>query len=191
MLLGRRNPESWSEKVRVWLWPRRNWSRSARYIVHRLRRLRATPHKIALGCACGVFASFTPYMGGHLIIGGFLAWITRSSMIAAALGTFVGNPLTFPFIWLATYHLGSWVLGQPSNVGNISLSSSIFDYSMHKLWPLVKPMTVGGIPLGILAGSVAYFIVRKVSESYRKKSRKRALGRGRPAGASMTNRRII
>ena len=183
MLLGRRDPAPWSEIVRVWLWPRRSWSRSIRYVVQRLRRLRATPHKIALGCACGVFASFTPYIGGHFLLGGFLAWITRSSMLASALGTFVGNPLTFPFIWLATYHLGSWVLGQPTNVGNINLSASIFDYSMHQVWPLIKPMTVGGIPLGILAGSIAYFIVRNVLESYRKKHRKRAMGRGRPAQA--------
>ncbi len=183
MLLGRRDPESWTGKVRVWLWPRRSWSRSMRYVAQRLRRLRATPHKIALGCACGVFASFTPYIGGHIIIGGFLAWITRSSLIAAALGTFVGNPLTFPVIWLATYHLGSWVLGQPSSAEDINLSASIFDYSWHRLWPLVKPMTVGGIPLGILAGSTTYFIVRKLSETYRTKSRKRALGRRGPAQA--------
>lgn len=184
MLLGRRDPENWNERVRIWLWPRRNWSRSMRYVVHRLRRLRATPHKVALGCACGVFASFTPYMGGHFVLGGFLAWITRSSMLASALGTFVGNPLTFPFIWFATYHLGSLVLGQSANTGDISFSSiNIFDYSMDQIWPLVKPMTVGGVPLGILAGSIAYFLVRKVSETYRKKNRKRTLGRGRPAQA--------
>ena len=183
MLLGRRDPAPWSEKIRVWLWPRRTWSRSARYVLHRLRRLRTTPHKIALGCACGVFASFTPYIGGHFILGAFLAWITRSSMLASALGTFFGNPLTFPFIWLATFHLGSWVLGQPSHIGEINISSSVFDYSMDQFWPLIKPMTIGSIPLGILAGTIAYFIVRKVSESYRRKRRRRAPGRGRPAQA--------
>jgi len=122
-------------------------------------------------------------MGGHFILGGFLAWITRSSILASALGTFVGNPLTFPFIWLATYHFGSWVLGQSSNKSDINLSGSILDYSMDQIWPLVKPMTIGGIPLGIVAGSIAYFIVRKVAETYRRKTRNRAVGRGRPAQA--------
>ena len=183
MLLGRRDPAPIGEKVRVWLWPRRTWSRSARYVMHRLRRLQATPHKIALGCACGVFASFTPFMGGHFLLGGLLSWITRSSMLASALGTFFGNPLTFPIIWLSTYHLGSWVLGQPTHIEDIDLSASISNYAFDQILPLIKPMMIGGVPLGILAGSITYFIVRKVSESYRRKRHRRDLGRGHPAQA--------
>ena len=81
MLFRRRTPPRLSEKIRVWLWPRRNWKRSSRYISHRLRRLRATPHAIALGCATGVFASFTPFLGGHFVLAGVLAWLTRGSIL--------------------------------------------------------------------------------------------------------------
>jgi len=49
MLFRRRESESWWERLRVHLWPRRSWSRSGRYVVYRLRRLGATPHAIALG----------------------------------------------------------------------------------------------------------------------------------------------
>lgn len=173
MLFRRRNPPRFAEKLRIWLWPRRNWSRSMRYIAHRLRRLRATPHAIALGCAAGVFAAFTPFLGMHFIVAGVLAWIARASIIAAALGTFVGNPLTFPFIWFGAYKLGSWMLGMKGDVKNIDLSGGLFDKSLDKIWPVLKPMTVGGIPMGLVAAVIAYFVVKKASEAYREKLRLR------------------
>jgi uncharacterized protein (DUF2062 family) len=184
MLFGRKSPPRWGEKLRVWLWPRRNWSRSSRYVAYRMWRLRATPHAIALGCASGVFASCTPYLGAHFILAGVLAWITRSSILASALGTFFGNPLTFPFIWIASYQLGNWALGRDSNVQTIDLSGGIFDKSMEQLLPLLKPMTVGGIPLGFTMGTIFYFIVKQASVNYQNKKRQqRSLKRGRPAQA--------
>lgn len=184
MLFGRRSPPRWGEKFRIWLWPRRNWSRSSRYVAYRLWRLRATPHAIALGCASGVFASCTPYLGAHFILAGVLAWITRSSILASALGTFFGNPLTFPFIWIASYQIGNWALGGDSSVQTIDLSGGIFHKSMDQLLPLLKPMTVGGIPLGFTMGTIFYFIVKKASVNYQNKKRQqRSLERGRPAQA--------
>lgn len=186
MLFGRRKPPQWGEKVRVWLWPRRNWSRSTRYVVYRLWRLRATPHAIALGCAIGVFASCTPFLGVHFILAGVLAWMTRSSILASAMGTFFGNPLSFPFIWIASYKLGSWALGEDTKTDVIDLSGGIFEHSFDQIWPIIKPMTVGGVPLGILAGSITYFIAKKAAESYhakRKRKKKHGLDRGHPAQA--------
>ena len=186
MLFGRRKPPQWSETIRVWLWPRRNWNRSSRYVAYRLWRLRATPHAIALGCATGVFASCTPFLGAHFVLAGVLAWVTRSSILASAMGTFFGNPLTFPFIWIASFKLGSWALGENTNTDMIDLSGGIFEHSFDQLWPLLKPMTVGGIPIGILIGSIAYFAAKKAAESYhakRKRKKKRRLGRGHPAQA--------
>ena len=184
MLFGRRTPPRWGEKLRIWLWPRRNWSRSTRYVAARLRRLRATPHAIALGCATGVFASCTPFLGAHFILAGVLAWVTRSSILASAFGTFFGNPLTFPFIWFTSFHLGNWALGLHSKVENIDLSGGIFNKSMDQLLPLLKPMTVGGIPLGIAMGSLVYFLVKKASDAYQNKLRRqRRLNPSHPAQA--------
>lgn len=184
MLFRRRKPPQWGERIRIWLWPRRNWSRSSRYIAYRLRRLRATPHAIALGCAIGVFASFTPLLGGHFILAGVLAWVTRASIIASALGTFFGNPITFPFIWYVSFHVGNWTLGLNPKIREIDLSGGIFSKSLEQLWPLLTPMMVGGVPLGIIFGALAYFVVRKAAEAYRDKRR---LQRPRsPKGASAT-----
>jgi len=169
MLFGRRTPPSLGERVRIWLWPRRNWGRSSRYIAHRLRRLHATPHAIALGCAIGVFASFTPFLGFHFILAGLLAWITRGSILASALGTFFGNPLTFPFMWYGSYHLGVWALGLNPKAREIDFSSEVYEKSFDQLWPILKPIMIGGVPLGIVIGSIAYYLVRKAAEAYRDK----------------------
>ena len=111
MLFRRREAESRYQKLRVWLWPRRSWSRSTRYIIHRVRRLSATPHAVALGFAAGVFISATPYAGFHIVMASTLAWIIGGSIVGAVLGTFVGNPLTYPLFWVSSYEVGHVILG--------------------------------------------------------------------------------
>lgn len=178
MLFQRRQPPKIRERLRVFIWPRRSWRRSLRYVRHRMWRLKATPRAIALGCAVGVFVSFMPFLGLHFISAGLLAWMTRASILASALGTFVGNPITFPLIWLSAYHLGSLVLGIEPMHDPIDLSAGIFHMSVDTLWPLLKPMTVGGVPLGLLAGAISYFLVKRGVEAYQEKKRHRQFPTG-------------
>ncbi|MGI9384330.1 MAG: DUF2062 domain-containing protein [Methyloligellaceae bacterium] len=159
----------------MFFWPRRSWGRSIRYVLHRMWRLRATPRAIALGCAAGVFVSFTPFLGLHFISAGLLAWMTRGSILASALGTFIGNPVTFPVIWFSAYHLGSLVLGLEPMNQPIDLSAGVFHTSVDTLWPLLKPMTVGGVPLGLMAGAISYYLVKRGAEAYQEKKRVRQL----------------
>ena len=116
MLFKRREAESFLERMRVHMWPRRSWSRSSRYVVYRLRRLSDTPHAVALGFAAGVFSAFTPFIGTHLVMAMLFAWIIGGSIVAAVLGTFLGNPLTYPLIWYLTYQsaISCWG-GAPDN----------------------------------------------------------------------------
>lgn len=179
MLFRRRERPGWSERLRHSVWPRRGWGRSSRYVVYRLWRLRATPHAIALGCACGVFVSFLPFIGAHFVSAALMAWILRASLIASAFGTFIGNPITFPFIWIATYELGNWVLGQRAVKDEIDLSAGIFQSSLDKLWPLITPMTIGGIPLGLLTAAISYYLVRNAVEAYQAKRRRSRIGASR------------
>ena len=116
MLFRRRIPPGIGEKFRVWMWPRRSWARSGLYVSKRISRLTGSPHTIAAGVAAGVFASFTPFMGFHFLLAFALAYVLAGNMIAAALGTFVGNPLTFPFIWASTFSFGRTLLGETAKV---------------------------------------------------------------------------
>ncbi len=62
------------------------------------------------------------------------------------LGTFVGNPLTYPLFWYATYEVGNLMLGGESTSTRIDLSAGIFQSSLDQLWPILKPMSLGCDP---------------------------------------------
>lgn len=186
MLFQRRSPPDWREKLRVAVWPRRSWPRSLKYLAKRVLRLTASPHAIAAGIAAGVFASFTPFMGLHFIIAFIVAYIIAGNMIAAATGTFLGNPVTFPFIWAATYSTGNLILkgetnGQkPEDALQGLREMSMWDTGLHgivdiatSIWePVLKPMSVGAIPLGITAALFAYVITRWSAVAFQLSRRK-------------------
>jgi uncharacterized protein (DUF2062 family) len=172
MLFRRREAESFLERIRVHLWPRRSWSRSGRYIVYRLRRLSASPHAIALGFAAGVFAAITPFLGTHMMMAALLAWIIGGSIVAAILGTFVGNPLTYPVFWYSTYETGNLMLGGHAERQRIDLSNGIFQTSIDQLWPILKPMSLGCIPVGIAAAALSYVLVKPLVEAYQHRRRR-------------------
>jgi uncharacterized protein (DUF2062 family) len=174
MLFKRREAESFLERMRVHMWPRRSWGRSSRYVVYRLRRLSDTPHAVALGFAAGVFAAFTPFIGTHLVMAMLIAWIIGGSIVAAVLGTFLGNPLTYPLIWYVTYHVGHFMMGAEPKPREIDLSGGIFQSSFEQLWPIVKPMMLGCVPVGLLLAALSYVLVKPMVEAY-KKARRREL----------------
>lgn len=179
MLFGRKKPPSWQEILRISVWPRRSWARSAKYMSKRILRLTASPHAIAAGVAAGVFASFTPFLGLHFFIAFIVAYLIAGNFLAAAMGTFFGNPLTFPLIWAATHQTGSFILFGKSGEENKGLSSLLeldfFDAGLMGVWntivgiwePVMKPMLIGAVPLGIAFSIVAYIITRWASVKFR------------------------
>jgi hypothetical protein len=173
MLFRRRARPSLPERLRVALWPRRSFRRSFHYLKHRVLRLEATPHAIAAGVAAGAFASCTPLVGFHFILSFVLAWAIGGSMIAAAFGTAVGNPLTFPLIWVSSFQLGQLILGSSGNAVSpleLELSFDLLWTSFATLWPTLKPMFLGGAIIGTLLGGTLYVLVRSavlVSRSIR------------------------
>ena len=177
MLFRRKKPEQFWQKLRVAFWPRRNWWRSLQYVSKRVLRVSASPHVVAIGFAAGVFASFTPFIGFHFAISFVLAYFLRGNLVAAALGTWVGNPFTFPFIWFYTYKLGNLVLhGNEGALTMGQISGRLLHVSFSNLIELLKPMTIGGILLGVPAAFISYFIVRRLVFVYQR-SRLAAIAR--------------
>ncbi|MEM9277673.1 MAG: DUF2062 domain-containing protein [Pseudomonadota bacterium] len=188
MLFSRKNPATWAEWLRIMLWPRRSWLRSAKYISKRILRLTASPHAIAAGVAAGVFASFTPFVGFHFIIAFAVAYFIAGNFIAAASGTFFGNPLTFPFIWTSTYKLGNLILsGESPEIGENKLASIAdadwIELGLSGIWdkilgiwePVVKPMLIGSVPLGVVFGICAYMFTRWASVKFNEARKRRKL----------------
>lgn len=177
MLFRRREKTSQWDRVRVWLWPRVSWRRSALYFVKRTLRLSGTPHAIALGCAVGAFAAFTPFLGLHFVIAVVIAWLLRGNLIAGAVGTFVGNPLSFPLIWAGTYEVGQLILRGGGTGAPELLTEASAGLSFQQILPLLQPMLIGSIPLGLAAACLVYFMVHKAVLAYRSARRVRFIGR--------------
>ena len=105
----RRDKPKFHHRARDFLWPSLGWERSTQYLFHRIGRLPGTSYSIAAGFACGAAVSFTPFVGLHFALGGLCAWLIRANIMAAVIGTAVGNPWTFPFIWTLIFNLGVWI----------------------------------------------------------------------------------
>lgn len=186
MLMKRRTPPSWLEWLRVWVWPRRSWMRSGQYVTKRILRLTASPHSVAAGVAAGAFTSFTPFMGLHFLLAAIFAWLVRGNLIASALGTFIGNPLTFPFIWAATYKTGQFVLqadtaGEAPALGRAmkrvmaacwNLDGTAALSALGNIWtPILYPMLIGGMIVGPLVTIPLYLLTKRAALMFRESRR--------------------
>ncbi len=175
----------------VWesIWPRGGWGRAATYVTHRLRRLPDEPHRIARGIFAGVFISFTPFFGFHLILAGLIAWLVRGNILAALLATFAGNPLTTPLVAYSSVELGHWILGIPGGMPLSAIFGAFSDAGLE-LWRNFRaiftddvthwdrlgqffqvvflPYLVGGIGPGIAVSLVFYYASIPVVKGYQK-----------------------
>lgn len=183
MLFRRRNPDGLVERLRIYVWPRRSFSRSLQYFSKRILRLNATPHAVAAGVAAGVFASFFP-VGSHFAIAAIVCWLISGNMVAGGLGTFVfGNPLTFPFVVGASWETGKIMLRDhlPSHGPPAHLSEMLHNLSFSQLWgPVLKPMLFGAVPLGLIFGLLFYGMTRWAMTAFREQRTKRLAEKGGP-----------
>jgi uncharacterized protein (DUF2062 family) len=146
------------------------------YFFKRVLRLSAEPKVVALGFAAGAFASCTPFIGLHFILAFALAFVIGGNLIASALGTSIGNPLTFPFIWATTYKIGSYILGSepqksPNQLDDLATGPSTYSVEGFQSFfdsylPYLQPMLVGSIPLGIVVALLTYFMTHQAVLRY-------------------------
>ncbi len=170
-MFGRRKPLSVHHWVRSFIWPKAGWRRASRYIAHRVRRLPGTPYRIAAGLASGAAVSFTPFIGLHFVFAALLAVLLRGNVVASAIGTAVGNPWTFPFIWAWIYTLGLWLMGaEASSDFHETLSLSyIFERPLEVLWP----MTLGALPTTVAVWIGIFWPARGAVAEYQHARRRR------------------
>lgn len=173
-MFRRRRKMRRAELVREFCWPRAGWWRWSKYLYHRVRRMPGSPESIAAGVACGAAMSFTPFVGLHFVLAALLAWLIRANIFASAIGTAVGNPWTFPFIWLWIYELGRRLMGDSESdvlPGELSLRY-IFDNPLDVL----LPMLLGGLITAAVAWVVFYWSVKRMLQSYHRHRRARRKG---------------
>ncbi|MCK9993862.1 MAG: uncharacterized protein Dbin4_02382 [Alphaproteobacteria bacterium] len=170
-MFKRRTKRSPLQKARELVWPSSGYRRASLYLWRRLMRLNAPPHRVALGFAIGVFISFSPFLGLHLALSGLFAWLLRVNVAASLLGNFLGNPVTYPFMWACVYQTGILMLGESHTEGGTELA--LLSFNATTIQELFLPFLIGSIPVGILAGLAFYFPVKKGVENFQAARRAR------------------
>lgn len=149
------------QKMREFVWPSMGWGRAFTYIKHRVLRLSDTPRNIALGLAIGAGVSFSPIMATHFAQAALLSLILRANIPASLIGTIVGNPWTFPFIWWASLSLGSAIftaIGMPVEASPPDDLTFVmmWDMLLHDPMRLFMPLLLGGYILCVIAIILTY-----------------------------------
>ena len=113
-------------------------------------------YAISSGFACGSMVSFTPLLGLHFLLAVIFAFLIRGNFIAALIGTIVGNPITFPFIWGLIYKVGTYV----TSIKQASFSYEInFQMIINHTYEIFFPMLVGGIVIAPLVWIITYYVI--------------------------------
>lgn len=151
--------------------------RTLRYLHLRFIRLRGQPHEVALGVALGVFAGSMPIMPFQTAFALFLALLFKGSKIAAALGTWVSNPLNWYFLYYFSFKIGARIMGLPS-------TNKVFHNLLETLnqgergWVIFNQMAsagggftaaflLGGLVLGTIFSLPSYFISLSLIRRFR------------------------
>ena len=188
-MFKRRNPITPGQKILGFFWPSIGWRRASAYNLHRLARIPGSVYSIAGGFACGAAMSFTPFVGLHFILAAILAWTIRANILASAIGTAVGNPWTFPFIWTWLYQTGTWVISTEAPegaknpefteiFGNMmeALLSMDVQYLIETTAPVFWPMLVSSLPTGFVVWWVFYLPLKYTVRGYQGRRRRRRKG---------------
>jgi uncharacterized protein len=166
--------QRWPELV----WPSMGAKAWLRWVLLTLVRQAENPHKVALGFAVGVWVSFVPILGTHLLVAAVACYALRASFMAAFVGSWVGNPWTYYAMWWCGYQLGHRLLGLPE-IDIKSLLSGTFSLSMvwynaEVFWHgVIFPALIGGLIVGVPLSAPFYFVVRWQVRKFIKARRKR------------------
>ena len=194
-MFKRRKPLSLSETAQQIFWPSMGWKRSILYTKHRLLRVSDTTHSIALGLAIGLGVSFTPLLGTHFLQAGIIAFLLRGNVFTAMIGTWIGNPWTFPFFWWAGLSFGSFLFSffgiqGASDIPDALTLSTIWDLAWTEPLTLFFPWMLGGYILLVLSIPPSYLLYYKMIHSAKKarevaREKARALKLKKPKSKSL------
>ena len=142
-----------------------NLKRASLFYFLKLVRVKDSQDKLAIGFACGSMVSFTPFIGFHFFLAVFFAYIFRGNIVASLIGTFVGNPFTFPFIWIFIYKVGNIFFKNDQNVSLELTFQSLFDQG----YDILMPMLIGSLIVSIPIWLISYFTLKFLMSSFKKR----------------------
>ncbi len=132
--------------------------------IERFKRLRGDPEYVARGMAAGVFIGITPTVPFHTALSLALATLVRGSRPAAVLGCWIGNPVTMPLFYIASYEVGMLLLGK--SLPAVPLQQQSLPELLKLGSDIVFAMIAGGFIIAAVPAVLAYFITRKAVAAY-------------------------
>ena len=149
------------------------WRQFVHVLIKTLRGallLQDTPHRIAMGCACGIFVSPLPTLG-QTFIGIILAKLLRGNVIASLPWSWISNPFTTLPIFYGCYRVGMWITPGEWKLVSFERMGEIIDKFNHLsmadgfatgyavVVDIFVPMLVGSILVGAIGGVVGYVLI--------------------------------
>lgn len=121
-----------------------------------------TPHEVAASFAIGIFVTAMPT--GGLGIGLFFlfaywwSWVSKTAIFASVV---VLNPIVKPVIYVASYQLGSVLVGREPLllVGNSSVDSAL---------TIVQLLVIGNLLVAVVLAGIGYVTVLVLTRAYRR-----------------------
>lgn len=149
---------------------RNPWFRLKRWVRFqylRILRQRASPHKLAMGVALGIFVGFLPIIPFQTVVVLTLAFIFRGNKVAAAICTTISNPFNLIPFYYMLYLVGRVFLPLP--VPEFDPKRLAMEELIATGWDFFAIMCVGGVILGIPAAVATYALTRKGIIAYRER----------------------
>ena len=122
---------------------------------YKITKIKDFPESVAVGVAWGVAVSFTPLLGFHLIICYLGTWFMKGNLIAATVGTIIGNPWTFPFIFYLDYKLGTTIF-----LDRIDFYEFKISFFVEHFEDLFYPTLLGSFPIAVIVWFVTFYICK-------------------------------
>ena len=148
---------------------RRIWRKVERFFIYRVLSLNDTPHRIALGVACGLFVTMTPTIGLQMVLTVLLASLLRANRFVGVPFVWITNPLTLVPLYGPSYLLGNWVLGSHYSWHHfMACMSQAVRFSgdwweTTRAWWLAAmgifwPLWIGSLIVALIVGALAYVL---------------------------------
>lgn len=140
----------------------------------RFLKIRGNPNEIALGFALGLFVGMAPCMGVQTIIAVFFASLFKWNKFSAAVGVWISNPISAPFLYGFTFYIGSLFTGITSSFS----ATDVFDFQyLYQIiinapgifWALTIGGVVTGLPVALIGYYLSYGAVKKYQDDIKKK----------------------
>ena len=121
-----------------------------------------SPSYNAKGVAAGVFSGCFPFFGFQILLGLFLARVTRGNLVLAAIGTWISNPFTYVPLYYFNYKVGSILLKNPTDsfldknllINDLWKQGSMFSFR------LILGSSFVGLFFALISGLFVFFLYK-------------------------------